>query len=122
MKTSIIVAVVYLFAIFVDQFSSEVIDTGPDPKNCNGRVILSSIDESHTNIEFNATKRRKRSPRIKLKKTHFQKVTVEGDCCWKAWSSKRGGSFHRLTSAKLYVPFDPNPIRAIEFLDENCSR
>ena len=91
--------------------------------DCNGRAILSSIDESHTNVEFKAEKARKRrSPRIKLRKTHFQKVTVEGDCCWKAWSSKRGGSFHHMTVPKLYLPFDPDPIRAIEFLDENCSK
>ena len=87
---------------------------------------MSSIGESQKSIEFEAEKdfraRKRRSPRIQLKKTHFQKVTVEGSCCWKAWSSKRGGSFHRITSASFHVPFDPNPIRAIEFLDENCAR
>ena len=50
------------------------------------------------------------------------RIQSEGDCCWKAWSSKRGGSFHHMTVPKLYLPFDPDPIRAIEFLDENCSR
>ena len=158
MKISIIVVVVYLFAIFVDLFSSEVIETNITPKSksfssqnnvfkwicnhfkkysfitqninlnkyfidCDGRVILSSIGESQKTIEFKAEKvRKRRSPRIKFKKTHFKTVTVEGTCCWKAWSSRNGGSFHRITSASFHVPFDPNPIRAIEFLDENCSR
>ena len=84
---------------------------------------MSSIGESQKTIEFKAEKARKRrSPRIRIKKTHFKTVTVEGNCCWKAWSSRNGGSFHRITSASFHVPFDPNPIRAIEFLDENCSR
>ena len=47
-------------------------------------------------------------------RSSYELVTVEGSCCWKAWSSRRGGSFHVMNGVN-----DPGlMIRRIELLED----
>ena len=53
-----------------------------------------------------------------IRETHFEIAKVEGNCRWKAWSAKRGGSFHLLGSNLKNGISDPGfVIRAIELLE-----
>ena len=85
--------------------------------DCKGSVIVSDSSGSFEK-RFNATKvRNARKKRHIIQEKIFVHARLEGDCCWKAWSSNRGpGEFHHLTFPKQYLPFDGQAIRSIEFL------
>jgi len=100
---------------------SGVIDVCPPKPKCEGNVILTGQQESLkiTASKYRANVKRKRRA---IQQTHFGIAKVEGSCSWKAWSAKRGGSFHLLDlSANLENGFsDPGfIIRAIELLESS---
>ena len=86
---------------------------------------MSSYEELHLNLNISAYRlrdkladrsRKKRS----IQETHFKLAIVEGSCCWKAYSAKRGGSFTQMSGANRYEP--GFPIRSIELLEpEKCT-
>jgi len=124
MLKRILVLFLFVISISIGQLNSQcsgVIDVCPPKEYCDGNVVLSGLTASttvkiiasklRTNIK---TERKKRS----IQKTHFEIAKVEGNCRWKAWSAKRGGSFHLLESDLKNGFSDPGfVIRAVELLE-----
>ena len=90
--------------------------------DCDGNVVLSGLTApkpfkiTASRLRANVkSERKKRS----IQETHFEIAKVEGSCRWKAWSAKRGGSFHLLGSDLKNGLSDPGfVIRAVELLEE----
>ena len=102
-----------------------LVATRPRPLTCEVNVLLQTIDESRMldDLRFFTSGSAKGNLRgyvirqgIRIRKRGYEVATVEGSCCWMAWSSTRyGGSFHLMRSAGVHEP--GFTIRGIEFED-----
>jgi len=95
------------------------IDPPPRILNCEGIVRLQTINESRilNDLPIFASEIRIRTGKKRtIWKKGYELATVEGSCCWKAWSSKRGGSFHVMKFAGVHKP--GFTIRRIELLED----
>merc|ERR1719334_3041664 len=82
------------------------IDPPPRILNCEGNVRLQTINESRIldDRRIFSPWVRKRGMEVIIRRMGYELATVEGSCCWKAWSSKRGGSFHVMRFAGVHEP------------------
>ena len=86
---------------------------------CGGNVVLQTIKESRmlNDLRIFASRiKNRRGLKVTIRRRGYELATVEGSCWWKAWSSRRGGSFHVMRFAGVHEP--GFTIRRIELLKD----
>ena len=110
---------VFLFVAALKVEPQKSIETRPPSPTCEGNVVLETINGSRMFNDlriFSSRSRKRTSSKVTFRRTGYELATVEGSCCWKAWSSRRGGSFHVMRFAGVHEP--GFTIRRIELLKD----
>jgi len=107
---------------------SGVFDDSPSHiEGCRGKLILSTTGSSYESISLpmhSETFQDRRRKRMHIRRRHpqtkelltFEKVTLEGNCCWRIWDNYFGGESYDVSRAGTFQP--GWRIAAVEYVED----